>query len=46
MQHCKRIVPEFSDMAGARDLSSPHKSSQGPAEIDQEPLSEPLTVAS
>ena len=32
-------------MAGARDLSSPHKSSLGPAEIDQEPLSEPLTFA-
>ena len=46
MQRCKRIVPEFSDMAGARDLSSPHKSSQGPAEIDQELLSEPLIAAS
>lgn len=46
MHHRKRIVPEFSDKAGARDLSSPHKSSRGPAEIDQEPLSEPLTVAS
>jgi hypothetical protein len=46
MQYCKRIVPDFSDMAGARDLSSPHRSSQDPAEIDQEPLSELLTVAS
>jgi hypothetical protein len=46
MHHCKRIVPEFSDMAGARDLSSPRKSTRGLAEIDQEPLSEPLTVAS
>ena len=46
MQHCKRIVPESSDMVDARDLSSPHKSSQDPAEIDQEPLLEPLTVAS